>query len=161
MCIYKYVFFLASVSHYMTWSEMETTPIMTGIISISDQYSTNLGAPEAKVLKTGTYVIKTARLTRTKPLLICWNERMAPNAWHKYKCTISLSPIPHLSMSKVAKDRTIQIIKFDYGRTWISPTTSLGRKMAHYRVLFLNTSHGLILSGLLIWIHISCPLQLR
>ena len=61
-----------------------------------------------------------------------------------YLAGISISTLPlfqytldctHSNRTKVEKNRVIQtnIIKLDNGRTWISYTTSLGRKMAHYK----------------------------
>ena len=64
-----------------------------------------------------------------------------------YLAGISISTLPlfqytldctHSNRTKVEKNRVIQtnIIKLDNGRTWISYTTSLGRKMAHYKAHF-------------------------
>ena len=45
---------------------------------------------------------------------------------------------PHLNITKEKMHRVIQIliINLDNGRTWMSSTTALGRKIVHFKVLF-------------------------
>ena len=64
---------------------------------------------------------------------------------HKHKCTTTIQyslACPHLDMTKAEKNRVIRtdIIKLDNGRTWITPTTSLVKKMAHHKAHVLHTS---------------------
>ena len=51
---------------------------------------------------------------------------------------------PHLNMTKTKENKVIitDVIKLDNERTWISPITSLGRKMAHNKRYFLHTSEN-------------------
>ena len=65
-------------------------------------------------------------------------------------------------MTKVENNKVIQtdFIKFVNERTWINPTTSLGRKMTHYQALFIHCRMDL-LSDLPAWIPLQCDQQVR
>ncbi len=69
---------------------------------------------------------------------------------------------PHLNMTKTEKNRVIRadIIKLNNERTWTSPTTPLGRKMAQYKALFLHISQdGFILRPSYMDTHLSHALR--
>ena len=95
----------------------------------------------------------------------CWYAEM--KEWFEsHGISINKPPLfryglacPHLSMTKVEKYRVIQIhiTKLNDESTWISPTTSLGRKMSLYRALFYKHWQMDLTLGPLTWIHIiSC-----
>ena len=65
---------------------------------------------------------------------------------------------PHLNMTKVEKNR---VIRTDLNRIkWISPTTSLHTKMAHYKAHFAHRSEdGFIIRSSNIHIHLSYALH--
>ena len=90
-----------------------------------------------------TYVINTASWSL---LPVCWNARMIPITWHKFKWTplfkYSLD-FPHLNLTKVENDIIIwmDIIKLNCERTWISPIKSLIWKWSTLRHLIMNIGH--------------------
>ena len=114
----------------------------------------NLGAPLAKVLKIGNYVIKRAGRKWGQSLSICWNARVVPINLNELSSFQYRLNCPHLNITRVRKDRVIQadIIKLDNEKAWTSPTTRLGRKMTHHKPLFWHIAGFIIRS--VIWIHI-------